>query len=141
MRFRRGQEVPGPTRSRGGCPVVPTGRVVQGKLHEPGEGHWTFSSNLGVDACDELVVLAHRLEVWRWFSAQPWGQFHDDRPTADLPSRSLTPAPTNEWPPSRIGMGAVMAASVNERSHGSRIRSACSRSEANRSSVAGQADS
>ena len=57
------------------------------------------------------------------------------------PMMRRTPGPTSVWPPSRIGIGAVAAEAVSSRSHGSAIRSDSSRSEANRSSGAGQAAS
>ena len=48
------------------------------------------------------------------------------------------PGPTSVWPPSTTGIGARRPRRVSARSHGSAIRSRSSRSEAKRSSAAGQ---
>ena len=140
MRLGRGQEVAVAAGSGGLVAVVAAIRVVQGEVHEPREGDRPVPRDLLVDPRDEGLVLADRVEVGRGVAAEARGHLHG-AVRGGPPTTSRTPGPTSVWPPSRIGIGAAAADAVSSRSHGSAIPSARSRSEANRSSAAGQAAS
>ena len=125
VQLGRRQEVAVTGRAGRGLHVVAPLVVIQGDLHEPGEGDGSIPPDLLAEPLDEdrVALDGRRIEP----RCRPPGERRVDRhgergPALAWRATSRRAGPTRVCPPRTIGIGAPAALAVRAASQGSRMR-------------------